>query len=167
MGTREFALPDLGEGLDEAEVTTWLVGEGERVALNQPLVEVETAKATVEIPSPFAGIVRRLHVAAGVAVKVGDRLVTFEVEGAASNTTHAAARTDGIHVTGRETRHGEAATTSGSRRVASSPAARKLAKDLGMDLASVRGTGPGGRITREDVEAAGANRRPSPDGPQP
>ncbi len=76
---RQFVLPDLGEGLEEAEVVQWLVAEGDTVELNQPLVEVNTAKALVEIPSPFAGVVGRLHAEAGGVVQVGSPLVTFEV----------------------------------------------------------------------------------------
>ena len=81
MAERTFAMPDLGEGLEEGEIVEWLVAAGQTVALNQPLVEVETAKATVEIPSPFAGIVVSVHGEVGEAVPVGDVLVTFEVAG--------------------------------------------------------------------------------------
>ena len=84
MAERTFLLPDLGEGLEDATIATWLVREGETVVLNQPLVEVETAKATVEIPSPYAGSVKRLHGDAGAVIVVGAPLVTFEVEGAAT-----------------------------------------------------------------------------------
>jgi len=137
MAVYDFPLPDLGEGLEEARVGRWLVEEGQEVALNQPLVEVETAKATVEIPSPHAGRVLRLHAAAGEAVKVGDPLVTFEVaeaEGAPPGVTGGP----------------------GAGPVAATPAVRRLAKELGVDLGALRGTGPGGRITREDVERAAA-----------
>jgi pyruvate/2-oxoglutarate dehydrogenase complex dihydrolipoamide acyltransferase (E2) component len=78
MAERVFAMPDLGEGLEEGEIVAWLVAEGEPIALNQPLVEVETAKATVEIPSPFAGTVTTLHASVGDAVPVGSPLVTFD-----------------------------------------------------------------------------------------
>jgi pyruvate dehydrogenase E2 component (dihydrolipoamide acetyltransferase) len=81
MAARVFALPDLGEGLEEAVVTQWLVAEGDEVELNQPIAEVETAKAVVEVPSPFAGKVARLHVAAGATLTVGSPLVTFDVTG--------------------------------------------------------------------------------------
>ena len=130
MAHRTFLLPDLGEGLEEAEVAAWLVAEGDRVALNQPLVEVETAKATVEIPSPHAGTVVRLHAAEGDAVRVGEPFVTFEVESA------------------------EAAPAAAAGAASASPAVRARARELGVDLASVVGTGPGGRVSREDVERA-------------
>jgi pyruvate dehydrogenase E2 component (dihydrolipoamide acetyltransferase) len=127
MPERVFTLPDLGEGLEEAVVSAWLVAEGEAVELNQPFVEIETAKATVEVPAPFAGTIAKLHVGAGETLAVGAPLVTFEVAG----TTNADAT--------------------------AAPAVRKLAKDLGVDLARLVGTGPGGRVTRDDVEhAAGA-----------
>src|SRR5438309_2879755 len=80
MPVRDFLLPDLGEGLEDAEVLQWLVSEGDRVELNQPLVEVNTAKALVEIPSPFAGVVAKLHAAEGDVVEVGAPLVTIDVE---------------------------------------------------------------------------------------
>jgi 2-oxoisovalerate dehydrogenase E2 component (dihydrolipoyl transacylase) len=124
MAERVFTLPDLGEGLDEAIVSAWLVGEGDTVSLNQPFVEIETAKASVEVPAPFAGRVARLHVAAGQRLAVGAPLATFEVEAAVETTP-----------------------------VTATPAVRKLARDLGVDLSMVSGSGPGGRVTREDVEA--------------
>ncbi|MDQ4109321.1 MAG: 2-oxo acid dehydrogenase subunit E2, partial [Actinomycetota bacterium] len=84
MAARVFAMPDLGEGLGEGEIVSWLVAEGDEIELNQPLVEVETAKATVEIPSPFAGTIEKLHAGAGDAVAVGAPLVTFHVLGGAA-----------------------------------------------------------------------------------
>jgi pyruvate dehydrogenase E2 component (dihydrolipoamide acetyltransferase) len=127
MSERVFSMPDLGEGLEEGEIVSWLVAEGETVTLNQPLVEVETAKAVVEIPSPFAGRVTALHCGAGEAVAVGAPLATFEVAGDAPASA-ASVRT--------------------------TPPVRKLAKDLGIDLASVSGGGPDGRITEQDVRDA-------------
>jgi 2-oxoisovalerate dehydrogenase E2 component (dihydrolipoyl transacylase) len=124
MAERVFTLPDLGEGLEEAIVSAWLVAEGATVELNQPFVEIETAKATVEVPSPFAGRVARFHVAAGETLAVGAPLATFEVDAAAVATS-----------------------------VTAAPAVRKLARDLGVDLSMVSGSGPGGRVTREDVES--------------
>src|SRR5918996_3608492 len=85
MAVREFLLPDLGEGLEDAEVVTWRVAEGDRVELNQTLVEVNTAKAMVEIPAPWEGVVERLHAAEGDVVKVGEALVSIRVEDAAAS----------------------------------------------------------------------------------
>jgi pyruvate dehydrogenase E2 component (dihydrolipoamide acetyltransferase) len=135
MAERVFAMPDLGEGLEEGEIVAWLVAEGEPIALNQPLVEVETAKATVEIPSPFAGTVTTLHASVGDAVPVGSPLVTFDGadRGALSRPDVAASPV----------------------KAAATPAVRKLAKERGVDLATIAGTGPDGRITVEDLNAAG------------
>jgi pyruvate/2-oxoglutarate dehydrogenase complex dihydrolipoamide acyltransferase (E2) component len=140
MAERVFALPDLGEGLEEAEIVAWLVAAGETVALNQPLVEVETAKATVEIPSPFAGVVTTLHGAPGEAVSVGSPLVTFDGAdgGVASDGSPGSPEAGGRAIEG----------------VRATPPVRKLAKELGVDLATVIPTGDGGRITADDVRAA-------------
>ncbi|HET9311311.1 MAG TPA: dihydrolipoamide acetyltransferase family protein [Actinomycetota bacterium] len=129
---RVFAMPDLGEGLEEGEIVGWLVSEGDEVALNQPLVEIETAKATVEVPSPYGGEVVSLHGAVGDKVPVGAPLVTFAPSGDPAD--EGAPRSDPARAT---------------------PPVRKLARDLGVDLASVAGSGPGGRITEDDVRAAG------------
>ncbi len=80
MAERVFVLPDLGEGLEEAVVTAWLVAEGDEVELNQPIAEIETTKAVVEMPSPFAGRIARLHASGGSTVAVGAPLVTFEID---------------------------------------------------------------------------------------
>jgi 2-oxoisovalerate dehydrogenase E2 component (dihydrolipoyl transacylase) len=140
MVAKTFSLPDLGEGLEEATVDTWLVAEGDTVELNQPIAEIETAKATVEVPSPFAGRVLRLHAAAGGTLRVGEALVTVDVEDGGEDEDTAASRSG---------------TTAS---VAAAPAVRAFAKETGLDLSSLTGTGPGGRITREDVERASAPR---------
>ena len=126
---RVFAMPDLGEGLEDGRIVEWLVAEGAEVELNQPLVEVETAKAAVEIPSPFAGRIVTLHGAVDADVQVGAPLVTFDVVG------------DGTATPPPRTNAAPRAT----------PPVRKLAKELGVDLASVAPTGPEGRITQDDV----------------
>ena len=86
MGVRDFLLPDLGEGLEDAEVVTWRVAEGDSVELNQTLVEVNTAKALVEIPAPWEGVVEKLHAAEGDVVKAGQPLVSIRVDDAARST---------------------------------------------------------------------------------
>jgi 2-oxoisovalerate dehydrogenase E2 component (dihydrolipoyl transacylase) len=136
MAERTFAMPDLGEGLEEGEIVEWLVAAGDTVELNQPLVEVETAKATVEIPSPFAGVVVSVHGEVGQAVPVGDVLVTFDVASAPSGS-------------------------GGAPAVAATPAVRKLAKTLGVDLGTLTGSGPSGRVTAEDVQAAAGVTSPT------
>jgi 2-oxoisovalerate dehydrogenase E2 component (dihydrolipoyl transacylase) len=152
MAARVFVLPDLGEGLEEAVVTQWLVAEGDEVELNQPIAEVETAKAVVEVPSPFAGKVVRLHVAAGATLTVGSPLVTFDVAGTEDGRESSAP-------SALDEQSRPAASRSGGSHVAATPAVRKLAKDLGVDLESVTPSGAGGRVTRLDVEAAAGVER--------
>lgn len=120
----EFKLPDLGEGLTEGEIARWLVAEGDDVAEDQPLVEIATDKATVEIPSPAGGKVSQILVGEGEVVPVGTLLVVIG---------------------------GEAARRAAPQ---ATPAVRRLAKEQGVDLAAVRGTGPSGRITEDDVRRA-------------
>ena len=204
--TERFLLPDLGEGLLEAEIVQWLVAVGDEITLNQPIAEVETAKAIVELPSPFAGVVRALHAGAGDVVPVGEPLIDIAVAGAPESgevvredsATPASApdRADDENAeravpnlvgygaapraAGRPQRrarhHAPAAATSTvledaphdaiptiaaddtiTDRPRSTPPVRKLAKDLGVDLALVvaagGATGVGGLITRADVEA--------------
>lgn len=154
-GTRTFALPDLGEGLEEATVDEWLVAEGDVVELNQPIVEIETAKATVEVPSPYAGRVARIHATAGAMVKVGDALVTIETE------SEDAVSADGSASDGRPVDSVDEVPAPLAGTARATPAVRALAKDLGVDVSGLDGTGPDGRITREDVERA-ARGVPSP-----
>jgi pyruvate dehydrogenase E2 component (dihydrolipoamide acetyltransferase) len=161
MALRDFRLPDLGEGLEEAVLVQWLVEEGEQVELNQPIAEIETAKATVEIPAPFAGGILTLHWPDGSTIPVGTKLVTFEIEDAdepaeapSSRTSSPQARPDEIEriERGADVAVGYPAIRGGPPRT--TPAVRKLAKELSVDLSRVIGSHPDGRITREDVEAA-------------
>ena len=158
MPTRDFLLPDLGEGLEEAEIGHWLVSEGDVVALNQPLVEVETAKATVEVPSPFAGTIVKLHADEGETLKVGAALVTFDVEEA--EEAEAATEDAATPVVTEDaalpavTEDAAVPAVTEDAAIPATPAVRRLAKDLGIDLDATEGTGPSGRITREDVERA-------------
>jgi 2-oxoisovalerate dehydrogenase E2 component (dihydrolipoyl transacylase) len=96
MAIRDFLLPDLGEGLEDAEVVGWKVREGDRVELNQTLVEVNTAKALVEIPSPWEGVVEKLHAADGDVVKVGQPLVSIRVEDGAEASLEATQATQEV-----------------------------------------------------------------------
>lgn len=218
MSNEQFCLPDVGEGLTEGEVLRWLVAEGDSVAVNQPIVEVETAKAAVELPSPFAGMVVALHASEGDLLPVGTPLVTIATEAGGSTEaptagSEAPAATDsqappaadqtsdsggpvlvGYGVTKSATRrrrrtdmpspHGTSRPEAGppgepvkpvrhgglevgraaEARLAGMPASampvrtkppvRRLARQLGIDLASVRPTGVDGTVTRSDVEAA-------------
>ncbi|HYY07552.1 MAG TPA: dihydrolipoamide acetyltransferase family protein, partial [Actinomycetota bacterium] len=151
MAERVFALPDLGEGLEEGEIVSWLVSEGDEVELNQPLVEVETAKATVEIPSPFAGTIATLHAGSGESVAVGTPLVTFEVagDGAPPRVSEPAREPSA-----EQPQQRPSVERSSAGPVAATPAVRKLAKDLGVDLGTLTGSGPNGRVTVDDVRSA-------------
>ncbi len=208
---QDFLLPDLGEGLPEADLIQWYVNEGDTVAVNQPLAEVETAKAVVDLPSPFAGVIRRLHGAAGETIEVGSVLVSFgdgvETASAGEPTAMPDAPSAGGDAAGdddeeevvppnlvgygaaptsrkRPARKGRAwaddapAASAGDAvtdieeapvvadapvqpdRPRSTPPVRALAKELGVDIASIVGTGPDGLVVREDVRwaAAGATR---------
>ena len=137
-----FKLPDLGEGLTEGEVARWLVAEGQVVAEDDPLVEIQTDKATVEVPSPAAGIVSAILVQAGELVPVGTPLVVIG-DGDVSASAVAASEE-------RSTESSEELVAL-SGRVQATPLVRKIAAELGVDLASVTGSGPGGRITEEAV----------------
>jgi pyruvate dehydrogenase E2 component (dihydrolipoamide acetyltransferase) len=191
---RPFALPDLGEGLTEAEIVKVLVREGDVISEDAPLLEVETDKATVEIPSPFSGRVAGIHVQPGQTVKVGHVLVTFDDSAAASSARRGGGAPSGNLRTTTDSGRGPASPThrqpalaadarpssaggalasdasGGVARVEAAggaaaaavrvgpvpatPATRRLARELGVDLALVRASGPGGRVTDDDVRAA-------------
>jgi pyruvate dehydrogenase E2 component (dihydrolipoamide acetyltransferase) len=136
---KSFKLPDLGEGLTEGEVARWLVSEGQAIAEDEPLVEIQTDKATVEIPSPYAGTVLRILVGEGELAPVGTELVVIGEPGEAVSTPVRAAGDD---------------APAAPARVQATPVVRRIAEELGVDLASVAGTGPSGRITEDDVRAA-------------
>jgi pyruvate dehydrogenase E2 component (dihydrolipoamide acetyltransferase) len=222
---KDFNLPDLGEGLTEGEILTWLVSVGDTVTLNQPIVEVETAKAAVEIPSPYAGLVTKLHFDAGTTVDVGSPIITYDVdpEGVAAATgggeetpaiqggdmvpsepgivgspTPKADNEEKIAVlvgsgpkSGKLTRRARVAPVApeppittqaekpqparvsaaavgarakqlvGGLQVRAKPPVRKLARELGVDLHVIGGTGPDGTVTRSDVQAAAGRGTPA------
>jgi pyruvate/2-oxoglutarate dehydrogenase complex dihydrolipoamide acyltransferase (E2) component len=151
-----FKLPDLGEGLTEGEVARWLVTEGQEIAEDDPLVEIQTDKATVEIPSPYAGTVLKILIAEGEIAPVGTELVLIgeageeqsnnllQAPGALSSATNEAS--DKLL---QGSNRGAA-----SGRVQATPVVRRIAQELGVELAEVDGSGPGGRITEDDVRAA-------------
>ncbi|WP_457098755.1 dihydrolipoamide acetyltransferase family protein [Microbacterium sp. P5_E9] len=202
----EFRLPDLGEGLPEAELVQWLVAEGDTVTLNQTIAEVETAKAIVELPSPFAGTVSALHAQAGDVVEVGAVLIAFEVAGAdaasapppdvavaaasapadhadapaekatpnlvgygaapraagrpqrrartfAASVPAGSADTAVLEAAPHDVLHAPEIVDAPTERRRSTPPVRKLAKDLGVDLALIEPSSETGLITRADVEA--------------
>jgi pyruvate dehydrogenase E2 component (dihydrolipoyllysine-residue acetyltransferase) len=142
----EFKLPDLGEGLTEGEIARWLVEEGQEIAEDDPLVEVQTDKTTVEIPSPAGGKVARILVEEGKVVPVGTVLVVIGEDGAAP----AAEEEDQP----RAEPAAQQQTAPDTTRVRATPLIRKIAQELGVDLGALAGTGPQGRITEEDVRRA-------------
>ena len=145
----EFKLPDLGEGLTEGEIARWLVEEGQDVAEDEPLVEIATDKTTVEIPSPASGTVSRILVGEGEVVPVGTVLVVIGGDGAPSPVS----------------KQEVPARPETGDKVRATPLVRKVAAELGVELAAVNGTGPQGRITEEDVRnAAGAGSVPAAEG---
>ncbi len=138
----EFKLPDLGEGVAEGEIARWLVEVGQVIEEDDPLVEVQTDKTTVEIPSPAGGKVARILVAEGELVPVGTPLVVIGDGDVPAETAAAPAAPDVAE---------PAPSAEPSERVKATPLVRKIAAELGVDLALLAGTGPGGRITEEDV----------------
>ena len=172
-----FLLPDLGEGLEGADVVQWLVAVGDVVVIDQPIVEVETAKANVEIPSPFSGVVATLHAEAGMTVAVGAPLVTITGDAVATSDepkpresvvpTASPGLTPERPLVGfgvpEEARRAAVAVgaaaapatvgSSGPGRVPASPPVRKRARELGIDLACVPGSGPHGAVIGRDLDA--------------
>ncbi|GGN32046.1 pyruvate dehydrogenase E2 component (dihydrolipoamide acetyltransferase) [Actinoplanes campanulatus] len=201
MSARTFLLPDLGEGLTEAEIVRWLVDEGDVITVDQPVAEVETAKAVIEVPSPHAGKVTTRHAAEGTTLDVGAPLITVAAPDAADTyreeeragsgnvligygTSPSAASGRRRRPRGRDTAVAPAPTSRPAtvpappsrpaavpvqpappKRPAAaplvlSPLVRRLARENGVDLSVLHGTGPGGVITRRDVESA--TRTPEP-----
>jgi pyruvate dehydrogenase E2 component (dihydrolipoamide acetyltransferase)/2-oxoisovalerate dehydrogenase E2 component (dihydrolipoyl transacylase) len=144
----DLTVPELGEGVYEAEFVRWLVKPGDAVTHGQPLMEVMTDKATMEVPSPFEGTVTALHAEPGQKIKVGAVVLTFDGELLSKPCTeHAAAAPAPA-----ERRNGPAAPT--SLGVKAAPSVRHMARKLGIDLTRLRGSGPGGRILIDDLGTA-------------
>ncbi|MDA8372305.1 MAG: dihydrolipoamide acetyltransferase family protein [Nocardiopsaceae bacterium] len=194
----DFLLPDLGEGLVEAEVLTWLVSVGDAVSVDQPVAEVETAKATVEVPCPYTGTVAALHAAPGETVAVGERLISIGTAapggadgsfGAVPDSPQASGEALSSRAVlvgygiGRSTRRrgggrrrirGEsgAGTTASAappsspgrpiRTAVVSPLVRRMAREHGIDVGALRGSGTGGLVLRRDVQAAIAESTAAP-----
>ncbi len=150
-----FNFPDVGEGIHEGRVVEWLVAEGATVAEDEALVKVETDKAVVELPSPRAGVVLKLHAAADAPIEVGDPLVTIGEAGERLAEEPRPDETQAVPQTPPTSPEPETEDVSiPPRRPLATPRTRVLARKLGVDLASVQGSGPGGRITDQDVESA-------------
>jgi pyruvate/2-oxoglutarate dehydrogenase complex dihydrolipoamide acyltransferase (E2) component len=179
---KEFKLPDIGEGIHEGEIVRWIVKEGDSVNEDQPIAEVMTDKATVEITSPFKGTVAKLHAKEGQSVLVG--AVIIEIDETGGNGKVAAAPAPASKPAPAPAAHAPAAPAApsvarppaplppaaprlplpepafaepaalSSGPVLATPATRALARNLGVDLRAIAGTGPRGRVTKEDVERA-------------
>ncbi|MFI7542057.1 dihydrolipoamide acetyltransferase family protein [Actinoplanes sp. NPDC049599] len=183
MSAQIFLLPDLGEGLTEAEVVRWLVHEGDTVEVDQPVVEVETAKSLVEVPTPYAGRVAVRHAAEGATLDVGKPLLTVaavvpaaetyreEEQAGSGNVLIGYGTTVGAATTRRRrprVRGREAAPVAGRRvPLVISPLVRRLAREGGIDLSTVEATGIGGVIIRADVERALARSSGNPSAAAP
>jgi pyruvate dehydrogenase E2 component (dihydrolipoamide acetyltransferase) len=148
----EFKLPDLGEGLTEGEIARWLVAEGQEIGEDDPLVEIQTDKTTVEIPSPAAGKVAQILVAEGETVAVGTVLVVIGEDGAAPADGEPRAEEPPVTTPPQAPGHASA-----GQRVRATPLVRRLAQELGVELESVSGSGPQGRVTEDDVRSAAAS----------
>jgi 2-oxoisovalerate dehydrogenase E2 component (dihydrolipoyl transacylase) len=161
MAEYVFKLPDLGEGIAESEIAEWRVAEGDTVTEDQPLVDMLTEKAAVEIPSPVTGKIQRLHGNVGDQVPVGAALITFVID----STVDPSAPPPPVEKTKAEASASAPAPESlpqktvppspgpGTARVAAAPTVRKRAREQGIDLSDVHGSGPGGRILHQDLEA--------------
>ncbi len=159
----EFRLPDVGEGVAEGELVEWHVEPGDEVSEDQIVAEVETDKALVEVPSPYNGTVAELLAEEGEVVPVGDVIITFEVPGEEEPgeetaepepEPESASESEPEPETGTDTPAGNDVEHAPDARVFAPPSVRRLARELGVDLAAVDGSGPGGRITEGDVRAA-------------
>jgi len=174
----EFKLPDLGEGVHEGQIIKLHAAAGQQVKEDDPLMEVETDKAAVDIASPFTGVIEKWHVEEGQLVHVGDVMVSFSEAGQGSEVGQVSesvgqvsgsvgqvsdlsrppAQRAGETGDGSESRPTSRQAGPPGRHKPASPATRKLARELGVDLNAVDGSGPGGRVTRADVEAAAQGR---------
>ena len=165
----EFKFPDIGEGLTEGEIVRWLVKEGDEVKEGQPLVEVETDKALAEIPSPRTGVILRILAKEKEIVKVGQVIVIFGEKGEALAAPAPPPRPKSVGVVGEleeapeeapaiEARTEAARPALFSEHALATPAVRALAKDLGVDINKVKGTGPEGRVVEKDVRQVAASK---------
>jgi pyruvate dehydrogenase E2 component (dihydrolipoamide acetyltransferase) len=157
--TTEIRMPQWGMAMKEGEVLRWLKAEGDHVTADEPLLEVESAKTTAAVPSPVSGVLTRIVIAAGTTVSVQSVLAVI----ADADETTAAAGNGAAPAGGNGTAPAPAAKPApGASQVVATPVARKLARELGLDLARVPGSGPGGRIVKEDVEAFAATGSAAP-----
>ncbi|MBM3282244.1 MAG: 2-oxo acid dehydrogenase subunit E2 [Candidatus Diapherotrites archaeon] len=153
----DFKFPDVGEGTTEGTLVKWLLAEGDKVKADQPIAEIETDKAVVEIPSPKTGVILKLYGKPGEVIKVGNVLATIgdagESAGASKPTP---TQTTTVSPSKSPASLAQGSTSSSTNAILATPSTRQLARSLNVDLSRVKGTGPGGRITDEDVKNASA-----------
>jgi 2-oxoisovalerate dehydrogenase E2 component (dihydrolipoyl transacylase) len=159
MALHTFKLPDIGEGIAESEIAAWHVKVGDVIAEEQPLVDMLTDKAAVELPSPVAGKIVELKGAPGDKIPVGGALVVIETSGAGNSVApkgdpqpKAAAKAESVALKG-DPRNDSAPAVHPDHKPLASPATRRRAREANVDLAQISGTGPGGRVTQEDIDA--------------
>jgi len=152
---QEFKLPDLGEGMEEAEIRHWLVKPGDKVQLDQAMVQVETDKAVVEIPSPVAGRIADIRVPEGTVAKLGEVLVVFDTDNAGTSHRSSAPVANVVSEPVKETILASPVSSSNGKqqRILAAPAVRKRAFELGIELASIPSSHPTGRVTMDDIQA--------------
>ena len=162
--TKEFKFPDVGEGITEGEIVKWFVKEGDEVKEHQAIGEIETDKAIVEMPSPYSGVVLKIAIKEGETVKVGDTLVVIGEKGETVESKPSEAKEPALKPAGvvgylEEAPEEETKPT----KVLATPAVRKLAKELNVDLSTIKGSGSGGRITEQDVRAVAKTKEKEPE----
>ena len=170
-----FSFPDVGEGIHEGKLVEWLVSKGQTVEEDQAIVKVETDKAVVELPAPESGQIVEIHVEEGSLIHVGDSLVTISSDGETAVVEDTGAAKTVAEEPSKENTTDEKAPIPGSSspssteemrkrimRPPATPHTRALARELNVDLSSLKGSGPGGRITDEDVRGAGSGKIPGP-----
>ncbi|NMP21105.1 dihydrolipoamide acetyltransferase family protein [Sulfobacillus harzensis] len=160
MAVYEWKLPDVGEGIHEAEIMKWHVAPGDSVAQEQVIVEIQTDKAVVDIPSPVAGRVKAVLAQEGDVVRVGTPVIEFDTDAAVSSETPAAPSEEPVSQPAPAS--SPAVPPGGNKRVLATPAVRKLARELGVDIQAVTGSGEHGRVLKEDVRAFKESPRPQP-----
>jgi pyruvate dehydrogenase E2 component (dihydrolipoamide acetyltransferase) len=151
---KTFTLPDLGEGLQDAEIVSWHVSVGQRVVADQPLVAIETEKAVVEVPAPWSGTISKLHANVGDVVAISAPLVDFEIGGSSEDAGAVVGELPAAPERAPEAAIAQSTARTKGTSVKAAPAVRKLAGELDVNLEEIAGTGPGGAITRKDLETA-------------
>ncbi len=172
----EFKLPDVGEGMEEAEIVRWLVAAGDVVSADQIVLEIQTDKALVEIPSPAAGTIEKLAVETGAMARVGT--VLFVLDDGGKGTAQRELRlaeeervSSAVELEAPQNPAGEGRLEAAippersGRRARAAPSVRRRARELGLDLRTIAGSGPGGRVLAEDVENARRSRDAGPEAP--